>query len=441
MTPELMKTRFHSLFMIVTLMMALALADQPARADDWPQWRGERRDGIWRETGIVERFTSTTLTARWRAPVGPGYSGPTVAGGRVYLMDRQEKPAELERILCFDEATGKPLWAVPYPCHYVKVGYPLGPRASVTIDGGRAYALGTMGHLHCLDAATGKILWQHDTFTEYKIGVPIWGIAAAPLVDGGQVIVNVGGAGGACIIAFDCASGKERWRALDDHASYSAPIITRQNGRRVLVCWTADSVAGLDPASGKVYWRQPYKQMMAVATPVLDGGRLFVSSFYGGSLMLRLKENEMGVEVAWQRKGASERKTDSMHSTIATPIFEGQYIYGMDSYGELRCLDAATGERIWEDLTAGPKERWATIHFVRNGGRVWMFNELGELMIGELSPKGLNVISRAKLIEPVKGLVRSGVCWAHPAFAERCVFARNDRELVCVDLAKGKKQP
>jgi outer membrane protein assembly factor BamB len=424
----------------MAVMMLILIGCATAHANDWPQWRGEQCDGIWRETGIIDKFSSSTLTPRWRAPVGPGYSGPTVAAERVYLMDRQSKPEQTERILCFDAATGKPLWQYAYPCVYSKVGYPLGPRASVIIANGRAWGLGTMGHLHCLDAATGKLLWKHDLGAEYKIRVPVWGISASPLLDGDRVIVNVGGADGAGIIAFDAQSGKERWRALDDGASYSTPVITRQNGRRVLVCWTADSVAGLDPATGKVYWRQPYKQMMAVASPVIDRGRVFVSSFYGGSMMLRLKENEMGVEVAWRRAGASEVKTDSMHSTIATPIVDGDYIYGLDSYGELRCLKAATGDRVWEDLTAVPRERWGTIHFVRHGAQTWMFNERGELLITRLSPRGLRILSRAKLIEPTPGGgVRKGVCWAHPAFAGRCIFARNDRELVCASLATDRQ--
>ena len=122
---------------------------------------------------------------------------------------------------------------------------------------------------------------------------------------------------------------------------------------------------------------------------------------------------------------------------ISTPCMEGDYVYGVDSYGELRCLDARNGDRIWEDLTAVPKARWATIHMVRNGRRMWMFNERGELMIGTLSPKGFHEISRAKLIEPTTEQLgqRNGVCWSHPAFAYKHVFARNDRELVCASLA------
>ena len=115
---------------------------------------------------------------------------------------------------------------------------------------------------------------------------------------------------------------------------------------------------------------------------------------------------------------------------------KGDYIYGVDSYGELRCLDLATGNRVWESLAAVPKARWATIHFVENGDKIWMFNERGELIISRLSPSGFEEISRAMLIDPTLDQLRQrgGVCWAHPAFANRHVFARNDKELVCADL-------
>ena len=153
--------------------------------------------------------------------------------------------------------------------------------------------------------------------------------------------------------------------------------------------------------------------------------------------MLRLDQHEPRVEKLWRRQGRSERHTDALHAMISTPAMEGDYVYGVDSYGELRCLDARNGDRIWEDLTAVPKARWATIHMVRNGRRMWMFNERGELMIGTLSPKGFQEISRAKLIEPTTEQLgqRNGVCWSHPAFAYKHVFARNDRELVCASLA------
>jgi outer membrane protein assembly factor BamB len=210
----------------------------------------------------------------------------------------------------------------------------------------------------------------------------------------------------------------------------------------VLVCWTGENVAGLDPASGKLLWIYPFKparMVINVPTPVVSGDRLFLTGFYDGSLMLKLFPDELRVEKLWRRQGESEQRTDALHAMISTPYMEGDYIYGVDSYGELRCLDARTGDRVWEDLTAVPKARWATIHMVRNGPRTWLFNERGELIIATLSPAGFHEISRAKLIAPTTGQLgqRGGVCWAPPAFAYKHVFARNDRELVCASLAEG----
>ena len=422
-------------------MLAVALGSAcGALADDWPQWRGPGRDGVWKETGLIEKFSSDRLAPKWRSSIGSGYSGPTVAGGRVYVMDRQTDPKPVERVLCFDAADGRLLWTHAYDCSYEGVQYEAGPRASVSIAGGRAYALGTMGHLHGLDAADGRVLWKKDPKTDYAVRVPLWGVAAAPLVDGEAVIVQLGASGGACVVALDAVTGKEKWRALEDRASYAAPILVEQAGRRVLVCWTGDSVAGLDPASGRTHWKQPTrpsKMVINVPTPVVDRGRLFLTSFYDGSYMFRLREDAPQAELAWHRRGESETRTDALHGMISTPWFQGDYVYGVDSYGELRCLDAGNGDRVWEDLTAVPKARWSTIHMVRNGDRCWMFNERGELVIARLSPKGFHEISRAKLLEPTRAQLgqRGGVCWSHPAYALKHVFARNDNELVSASLA------
>jgi outer membrane protein assembly factor BamB len=296
-----------------------------------------------------------------------------------------------------------------------------------------------MGHLYCLDAATGKLLWTKNCATEYKAKIPIWGISASPLVENDLVIVQVGGRDNACLIAFDKVTGKERWHALEDNASYSAPITIEQAGKCVLLCWTGDSIAGLNPQTGKLYFQYPFKpfrMVINVPTPVFKDGYLFVSSFYDGSLLLKVNPDEMTVEKVWRRKGASERETDSLHCMISTPVIQGEYIYGVDSYGQLRCLDLHTGDRIWENLDAVPKNRWANIHMVKNEDKIWMFNESGELIISKLSPKGFHEISRAKLIKPTKGQLNRGVCWSHPAFAYKHIYIRNDEELVCADLSE-----
>jgi outer membrane protein assembly factor BamB len=429
----------HVASRIFTVALFWLLSVLAARAEDWPQWRGTNRDGVWHESGLVEEFASKELKPKWRVEVGAGYCGPTVASGRVYVMDRITKPASIERIHCFDEQSGKILWSYEYDCPYGRIGYPAGPRASVTINGGKAYALGASGRLHVLDAANGKILWQKDLDQEYTIEMPIWGIAAAPLVVEDVVILQIGGQG-ACIVALQTDSGDEAWRALGDRAQYTAPILVHQAGQPVVLCWTGDSVAGLAPQTGKVLWRFPWKPVqmpIGIATPVVERDRVFFTSFYDGSLLLRLLQDRPEVEKIWQIAGRNEKNTEALHSIISTPVFENGYIYGVDSYGELRCLDAATGNRVWENRTAVPRARWSTIHFVKNGDRYFLFNERGELIIARLSPRGYDEISRAKLLEPTMDQLRErgGVCWSHPAFANQHVFARNDKELVCASLA------
>jgi outer membrane protein assembly factor BamB len=433
---------------VLSVLLASLLCATEARGDDWPQWRGAGRDGVWRESGIIEKFDKPQIDIVWRQPIGPGYSGPTVADGRVFITDRQSEPEQVERVHCFDAATGEPQWSHSYACRYT-IQYTAGPRACVTVDGDRAFALGAMGNLHCLDVIDGSVVWKRDLNSEYRIHsprrdenrMPIWGIAAAPLVVGDSLVLHIGGSDGACVVALDKRTGEEKWRALADRAQYSAPILIEQADRQVIVCWTGDNVAGLDADTGEVCWRIPMKpkQMpIGIATPIVEGNRLFVTSFYDGSLMLELAQDSPSAKVLWRRVGPSEQETDALHSTISTPLMVDGYLYGDDSYGELRCLDAATGERIWEDQTATPRDRWSNIHFVQNGKRVWMFNERGELIISRLSPQGFEEISRAKLIEPTTDQLErrgKGVCWSHPAFANRHVFARNDKEIVCASLA------
>lgn len=409
-----------------------------ANSQDWPDWRGINRDAAWNETGIVEKFDSDVIQQKWSVPIGSGYSGPTVSNGKVYITDLIEKPVQTEGVLCFDEQTGKKIWEFRYECDYVGVGYPAGPRASVVIQENKAYSLGTMGNLFCFNAENGEVLWQKDLNKEYEIRMPIWGIAATPLIVDNKIILQLSGSNNACVVAFDKDSGKEIWRNLEDVAAYSAPVLIEKNGKRVVVFWTEDSLCGLNPETGEVYWQHPWKvgSGMAISTPVLYRDHIFVSCFYSGSLLIKLGDDYTTSEKVWQRSGESERKTDALHCVMNTPVIIDDYIYGVDSYGELRCLEFASGNRIWEDLSAVNKNRWANIHFIQNGNKTWMFNEHGELIISELSPNGFKEISRAKLIEPTKKQLPRGVTWTHPAFANKHVFVRNDKELICAGLSK-----
>lgn len=430
-----------ALLLVGSLWMGVSA--RPALADDWPQWRGPTRDGVWSETGLISKFAKPQLDAVWRVELGSGYSGPTVSDGRVYVMDRLERPTELERVHCFDAKTGSKLWSHQYEASYRDIMYKAGPRASVTIDDGRAYALGTVGHLHCYDAKTGEVIWKKDGSEEYKIRMPMWGITSSPIIEGDLVIVQIGGENGANLVAFDKKTGREKWRAVDDRPSYSAPIIIEHAGKRVLVCWTGDSVVGLDPQSGSVYWKHPfppYKNVLGVASPVYHNGHIFLTGFYDGSMLLKLNPDKLEVEQVYHLRGRTERNSEAIQSIIMTPLIQDGHVYGIDAYGQARCLDMVTGKRIWESQEIVPRERWSTAHFIPNGDKVWIFTELGDLIISKLSPKGYEEISRTKVIKPTNKQERRGVVWTHPAFANKHIFIRNDEEMICASLAADQDQ-
>src|ERR1043166_6966853 len=185
----------------VLVVLALWPGAAP-RADGWPQWRGPQRDGVWRETGIVDAIPATGIPVRWRARIGSGYSGPAVAKGRVYVTDRKTDP-EVERVVCFDEAKGNPLWVHAYACPYDDMEYGNGPRITPTVHDGKVYTLGTKGHLFCLDAAKGDVLWKKELEKDFKGRVPRYGVSAAPLLGDDLLIVCAGGEPDASVIALN----------------------------------------------------------------------------------------------------------------------------------------------------------------------------------------------------------------------------------------------
>jgi outer membrane protein assembly factor BamB len=422
------------------------------KADDWPQWVGPQRDGVWRENGIVEKFSAEGPKVRWRVPIGGGYSGPAVANGRVYVMDRRLAPGSSnpgnafsrgeipgsERVLCLNEADGKVLWQHEYDCRYT-VSYAAGPRATPAVVGGKVYTLGSEGNLFCLNAETGAVLWARDFKKDLGAKTPMWGFAGHPLVDGNKVICLAGGEG-SIAVAFDKETGKELWRALSaQEPGYAPPMIYEFAGKRQLIIWHPEAVNGLDPETGKVFWthRQapPVRAGMTIPFPRKIGDLLFLTSFYNGSLLLRVDSDEPSV--VWQSKKVSEKDTDGLHSVMATPLIENGHIYGPCSYGQFRCLKLETGERLWETFapTSGKSERWGHAFVVKQGDRAFLFSEKGELIIAKLSPEKYEEIGRAKLLEPDNQDPRRPVVWSHPAFANRSVYARNDHEIVCVSLA------
>jgi outer membrane protein assembly factor BamB len=444
--------------MLLIAATLLVFGDAPLlQADDWPQWLGPQRDSVWRESGIIQKFPADGPPVRWRTPIGGGYCGPAVAQGRVYVTDRQlakeaANPADpfaktvirgSERVLCLDEATGKILWQHEYDCPYT-MSYPAGPRATPLVSGGKVFTLGGEGNLFCFDARDGKVLWSHEFKKDYNIPTPLWGFSAHPLLDGNRLICLVGGSN-TTVVAFNKDDGHELWHALTaKEPGYCPPTIVQAGGTRQLIVWHPESVNSLNPETGDVYWTEPSKirSGMTIPTPRRLGDMLYLTCFYNGSMALKLDPDKPRETLLWQSKKISERDTDALHSTMSTPFLEDGYIYGVCSYGQLRCLKADTGERLWETMaatTADNKEmRWANAFLVKNGDRFFLFNEKGDLIIATLSPKGYEEISRAHLLEPTNTMPGREVVWSHPAFADRCIFARNDKEIICADLAEKK---
>lgn len=416
----------------------------PARlpTEDWPQWGGPRRNNTWNETGILERFPGPELKPLWRVPLKPAFSGPAVADGRVFVTDH-DAAQNLERVLCLDARTGDQLWEYPYTCIYKKVSYDSGPRATPTVHGDKVYTVGTMGNLLCLNVKTGKLIWQKDYIADFDARLGMWGAVSPPLIDGQKLIVLTGGKD-AGYMAFDKDTGKEIWRALSlGDPGYAPPVIFEAGGVRQLIAWHPEAVVSLNPETGAVYWQLPFhsENGLSICTPAFEDPLLFVSQSWNGPMMMELAKDRPAAKELYRVPTDGSVKDDLVNCMMSPPIMRDGHIYGVGAYGDLRCLEARTGRRLWETDKPASHGRCRNAFMVTNGDRVFFANDQGELIIAKMSTEGYEELSRAKLIKPVSKIEGRMVVWSHPAFANRCVYARNDEEIVCVSLAAPQTQP
>ncbi len=417
-----------------------------AHADDWPQWMGPRRDNVWRETGLLEKFPEGGPKVLWRAPVAGGYAGPAVAQGKVYVADyvssrdvkvenfERQRFTGVERVLCLDAETGKQLWKHEYPVEYT-ISYPAGPRCTPLVHEGKVYMLGAEGDLNCLDAEKGNVVWSKNLVKQYGAKTPLWGYAAHPLIDGDKLICLAGGSG-SLAVALHKDTGEEIWRSLTaPEQGYSPPMIFEAGGVRQLILAHPGAVDSVNPENGKPYWSEPYEATngAVIMAPVKAGEWLYVGGYSNKNLLLRLDSKQ---------PAASEMYRDVSRAGVSPinvqPFVEGETMYGFDQSGWMYGVDLKTGQRLWqttEPLQGGRAVNSGTAFIVKQGDRYWMFNEHGELLIARLSPQGFEELDRAKLIEPSNLAFGREVVWSAPAFAHRRVYLRNDKECVCVNLA------
>lgn len=444
-------------------LLIVGVCSTTVSADDWPRWMGAQYDGVWRESGMIDEFPESGPNVLWRQKIGPGYSGPSISAGRVFAMERTKDqgiglkvenkvPGEMpggERIRCLDLTSGQEIWSHTYDCPY-KIAYPTGPRCTPTVDGSHIYTLGAMGHLKCLSAANGDVVWEKNLTEEYETKPPLWGYASHPFIDGENLIVPVGGKGTA-LVAFEKTTGKEIWRAVTTNDIGYAPVVIYQpddaDGERQLIFWHGKGVTGLSPDDGAEYWNVKFPEeanqsIVTIATPVLVGNKLLIAEFYKGALLLEVGSNPPSVNEVWRNFKKNPKLDDALNAMMATPVVMDGLAYGIAynkrGQGVMRCIELDNGNMTWTDEKwMGEKPLMFANGFITpNGDKQFIFNDIGELVIARLSREGYQELDRAKILEPTSVARGRDVVWSHPAYSDGKMIVRNDEEVVCVDLKK-----
>ncbi|MEM9644345.1 MAG: PQQ-binding-like beta-propeller repeat protein [Planctomycetota bacterium] len=446
-----------SCFAANAALISALFVSTSARGENWSGWMGNHRDGVYSESDLIDEIPKNGLKVKWRTPVGGGYAGPAVADGRVFVFDYQKSSGDVvndpgtratlqgqERLHAIDEKTGDVIWTHAYNCPY-SISYPVGPRCTPTVDGDRVYNLGSEGNLKCLGVRDGNVIWERNLKSEFGADVPIWGFSAHPLVDGDLLYCMVGGTG-QCVVAFDKLTGKVRWKALDSPAGYCPPSIITAAGVRQLMIYTPDGVSSLNPADGSVLWTVGITPQyeMSINRPVIDGDRMYVSGIGSESVMLQLNDDAPGAEVLWRGE-----RNSALYTANSTPLFVDGIVLGTDCHdGSLIAVDSSTGDRLWESFLptapnaterqkkVGVKHGTAFLTKIGDANRYLLFSETGHLILADMDAQGYTERGRFKALEPTSECFGRKVVWSHPAYANQTAFARNDQEVVAIDLAK-----
>jgi outer membrane protein assembly factor BamB len=400
---------------------ALGFVALGLQAADWPQYLGPGRDGVYPGEALTRAWPSDGPKVLWRKKnIGAGMSGAVVAKGRAILFHEVNRYDTIE---CLDAKTGKTLWENNYASSFVAgYGSAAGPRATPSIVGDRVYTMGGQGVVVCTDFATGKTVWKVDTQKSYRASDGFFGMGCSPLVEGNAVLLNIGGEAGAGIVALDKNSGKLLWKTLDDEASYSSPVMAKLHGKRRAVFFTRTGLAVVDPANGKIdfqnRWRARIQASVNAAAPLVVGELIFVTSSYNtGALVVNAAAG--GYKVAWSND-------TSLSSQYASVMHRGGFIYGTHGRADvppvpaLRCVELATGKVRWS------VDDFGDCMMLRCGDRLLALMESGELVLGQATPGGWREISRAQV-------VGSGAR-SQPALANGRLFVRDRNQLVCLDM-------
>ncbi len=279
-----LQKEFRVFLLAVLAFACMGWLGWSVQANEWPQFRGPKRDG--EAPGVMlPSAWPKTLKVRWEVRLGEGFSSPAVAGGRVFTISQE---GSKEVVLCLDEATGKEQWRHDYVARY-RSSWGNGPRATPTVDEGRVYTIGGTGEMYCLRVEDGQVLWHKSFKRAFNFRVPTYGYSPSPLVDGHRLFVHVGGRGGDSVVAMEKDTGKVIWKALSDPAGYASPMMvpaSPSRGQRQLVVFTEAGLVSLHPDEGRLFWRYPWTTVYEqnIAQPVLDGDLLVITSLSGAAL-------------------------------------------------------------------------------------------------------------------------------------------------------------
>jgi outer membrane protein assembly factor BamB len=401
---------------------------------DWTAFLGPAHNATSTETKLSRRLPPPLI---WEFTKGSGYTSPAIAGTRLVYLHRL---GEEEVVECLHAETGESQWRFRYPTTYEdRYGYNDGPRASPVIDAARVYSMGAQGLLHCLDLATGAVIWKRD-MDAYRVPQDFFGTASTPLIDGKLLIVNVGAPGGPCVVGFDKTNGHEVWRAGTEWGpSYASPVPAVVHGKRRVFVFAggessppAGGLLSIDPANGRVDftfpWRSRAHESVNAACPVVFGNKVFVSASYrtGGALV--------GIGPDFSHRTLWTTQEFGLH--FNTPVHKDGYLYGFDGRNEsdasLACVDAATGRVVWRETPEGIYRG----SLLAVDGQFLCLGEHGDLLWLDLKPIGCREVSRTRLFAARES-------WGLPVLSRGLLYvAQNTQDmrtrtgprLLCYDL-------